>query len=153
MEFYGTLPHQSVEESRDLIHKQQASYARREGIRWGITRKGDDRVIGSCGLFRFDDGFRRAVTGYELGRAHWRQGIMREALGAVLTFAFAEAAMGLHRVEAVVDGDNERSKGLLRALGFTYEGTLRQRFYFRERYWDEHYFGLLRDEWAAPHEA
>jgi ribosomal-protein-alanine N-acetyltransferase len=148
MEFYGEAPHRSVDDSRELIRKQQGWYARRGGIRWGITRKGDDTVIGSCGLFHFDEGFHRAETGYELGRAYWRQGIMREALGAMLTFAFAE--MRLHRVEAVTDADNEGSQGLLRALGFTQEGTLRQRFFFRERFLDEHYFGLLRNEWRRP---
>ncbi len=72
---------------------------------------------------------------------------MREALGAMLTFAFDE--MDLRRVEAVVDDGNARSQGLLRTLGFTHEGTLRQRFYVRDRFWDEHYFGLLREEWQA----
>jgi ribosomal-protein-alanine N-acetyltransferase len=152
MEFYGEPPHRSIEATRDLISRQRAWYARREGIRWGITLRdeGQDRdaVIGSCGLFNFDEGFHRAETGYELRRACWRQGIMREALGAMLTYAFATAR--LQRVEAVVDDVNERSKGLLRALGFTHEGTLRQRFYFRDRFWDECYFGLLKDEWRQP---
>ncbi len=30
-----------------------------------------------------------------------------------------------------------------------YEGNLRQRYYFRDRFEDEHYFGLLRDEWQG----
>ena len=145
MEYYGEAPHRSIADARELIRRQQAWYARREGIRWGITRRGDDEVIGSCGLFNFDEGFHRAETGYELRRAQWRRGIMTEALGAMLAFAFAE--MGLRRVEAVVDDVNERSKGLLRKLGFTHEGTLRQRFRFGGRFLDEHYFGLLADEW------
>ncbi|MGH2486541.1 MAG: GNAT family N-acetyltransferase [Ktedonobacterales bacterium] len=145
MEFYGSLPHQSEEDSHELIRRQQQWYGSREGIRWGITRRGEDVVIGSCGLFLFDEGYRRATVGYELGRAYWRHGIMSEALVAILDFGFAE--MGLHSVEAVVDDVNERSKGLLRTLGFTHEGTLRQRFYFRERFLDEHYFGLLAEEW------
>ncbi len=146
MEFYGHLPHRVVEDSRALIQQLRGWYAQREGIRWGITRKGDDTVIGSCGFYGFDEAFQRAETGYELGQAYWRQGIMSEALGALITLAFA--TMGLHRIEAVVDDVNERSKGLLRKLGFAHEGTLRQRFFFRDRFWDEHYFGLLRDEWA-----
>ena len=145
MEFYGDLPHRSIEESRDLIRRQHEWYRRREGIRWGITRRGDDAVIGSCGFFHFDEAFQRAEMGYELARAHWRQGIMREALRAIIPFAFTE--MGLRRVEAVVDDLNEPSKALLRSLGFSHEGTLRQRFFFRGRFWDEHYFGLLKEEW------
>ncbi|HEY7356044.1 MAG TPA: GNAT family N-acetyltransferase, partial [Ktedonobacterales bacterium] len=50
MEFYGEIPHRSVEESRDLIRRQHEWYRRREGIRWGITRRGDATVIGSCGF-------------------------------------------------------------------------------------------------------
>lgn len=145
MEFYGELEHWDVDESRELIEQQHNWYERREGIRWGITRKGEDEVIGSCGFHLFDGGFHRAETGYELRRAYWRQGIMTEAMTAILGFGFQE--MGLHRIEAVVDDENERSKGLLRKLGFAYEGTLRQRYWFRNRYWDEHYFGLLRDAW------
>ena len=83
----------------------------------------------------------------EVNRAFWRQGIMTEAMSAILTYAFSE--LGLHRIEAVVDDVNEHSKGLLLKLGFTHEGTLRKRFYFRERFWDEHYFGLLSDEWSG----
>jgi ribosomal-protein-alanine N-acetyltransferase len=148
MEFYGDPPHRSIEDSRDLIQRQQEWYTRREGIRWGITLTGaSDTVIGSCGFFLFDEEFRRAEMGYELAQGYWRQGIMREALGAIITYAFTNS--DLHRIEAVVNGANEPSKALLLALGFTLEGTLRQRFYFASRYWDDLYFGLLKDEWRV----
>lgn len=71
MEYYGEPLHSTVEESRELIHQQQGWYARGEGIRWGVTLKGDDSVIGSCGFFHFDDEFRRAEMGYELARTWW----------------------------------------------------------------------------------
>ncbi|HEV7127749.1 MAG TPA: GNAT family protein [Ktedonobacterales bacterium] len=145
MAFYGEELHQSVEESRAHIAAVDGWYARREGIRWGVTLRGADEVIGSCGFFNFDEGFHRAELGYELQRAFWRQGIMREALRAILSYGFA--TMGLGRIEALVSGGNEASAALLRALGFTLEGTLRQRIYLRDRFWDELYFGLLREEW------
>ncbi len=148
MEFYGHLPHESVEDSRELIRNQHKWYAQHESIRWGITLKGEDKVIGSCGFYLFDLESRHAETGYELNRVYWRQGIISEAMTAILTYAFNE--LDLARVEAVVDDVNERSKGLLRKLGFTHEGTLRKRFYFRGRFFDEHFFGLLKDEWHAP---
>lgn len=149
MEFYGHPVHKNVDDSRELIRQQQQWYAQREGIRWGITLKGTEKVIGSCGLYFFDRESRHAETGYELNRAYWRQGIVSEALSVMLTYAFNE--LDLNRIEAIVDAENVRSAGLLRKLGFTHEGTLRKRFYFRERYWDEHYFGLLKSEWSATH--
>jgi len=145
MQFYGHEPHRSLDETRQLIEQTQARYARREAIRWGITFKGADQVIGSCSFHYFDTGFHRAETGYELNRTFWGQGIMTEAMSAVLTYGFAE--LGLHRVEAIIDIANERSKGLLLKLGFTYEGNLRQRYFFQDHFGDEHYFGLLKDEW------
>lgn len=151
MAFYGEEPHRTIEDAREHIRELDGWYARHEGIRWGITRRDDatDEVIGSCGLFKFDEDAHRAEVGYELRRAFWRQGIMREALGALLAFAFD--ALELHRVEAVVDDGNAASQGLLGALGFAHEGALRQRFFFRGRYWDEHYYGLLRDDWQRDH--
>jgi ribosomal-protein-alanine N-acetyltransferase len=143
--FYGHPPHRSLHDTQALITQIQTRYTRREGIRWGIAVTGDDRVIGSCGLRHFDDGHHHAETGYELHRAFWGQGIMAEAMAATLTFGFTE--LGLHRVEAVIDEANSRSKGLLLKLGFTYEGRLRERYYFRDRFEDEYYYGLLKHEW------
>ncbi len=73
--------------------------------------------------------------------------MMNEAMSAILTYGFD--FLGLHCVEAIIDIANERSKGLLLKLGFTYAGNLRQRYFFRDRFEDEHYFGLLKDEWLG----
>lgn len=140
MQYYGHLPHQSLADTQALIAQIQARYAQRAALRWGITRAGDDCVIGTCG-------FQRAETGYELQRAAWGQSIMAEAMTAILSFGFTE--LGLHRVEAIIDDANARSKGLLLKLGFTYEGALRERFHFGDRFEDEYFFGLLAHEWQS----
>ena len=119
--------------------------------------RGTDQVIGSCTLFFHDPGGNFAEIGYELNPAFWRQGLMIEALAAIIDFGFTIA--GLYRIEAAMDGRNQPSQGILRKLGFAYEGNLRQRFYFREQYLDAHYYGMLQSEWqghagkyAAPEE-
>jgi len=145
MDFYGEEPHQSLEDTHALIQQIQDAYDRRGAILWGITLKGEDTVIGTCTLFSFNLDFHYAETGYELHRAYWRQGIMGEAMPAILTYGFSE--LGLHRIEAAIDPRNTPSKSLLLRLGFMYEGNLRQRFFFREQFLDAHYFGLLKDEW------
>ena len=145
MEFLGREPHQSIEETDTLMQRLQTFYEQREALTWGITLKGEDTVIGSCTFFSFNPHFHYAETGYELHRAYWRQGIASEAMSAVLTYGFTE--LELHRIEADVAPDNIRSKNLLLKLGFTYEGNLRQRYFFRGQFEDEHYFGLLKDEW------
>jgi ribosomal-protein-alanine N-acetyltransferase len=86
-------------------------------------------------------------TGYDLNRAYWGRGVMREAMSAVLSYGFT--TLELHRIEAIIDIQNVRSKTLLEKLGFTYEGNLRQRYYMDGRFEDEHYFGLLKHEWQG----
>jgi ribosomal-protein-alanine N-acetyltransferase len=142
---YGQEPYQSLEETHALIQRLQTLYDRREAIFWCITLKGEDTVIGSCTFFQFDPDFQCAETGYELHRAYWRQGLIGEAMPAILTYGFTE--LGLHRIEANVGAGNTPSRSLLLKLGFTYEGNLRQRYFFRGHFEDQHCFGLLKDEW------
>jgi ribosomal-protein-alanine N-acetyltransferase len=66
----------------------------------------------------------RGSIGYELARPFWRQGIMSEALTAILALGFGE--MGLNRIDAVVLPDNLASIRLLEKLGFCNEGLLRE---------------------------
>ena len=150
MRYYGE-PYQSREELDLALTLRQEDYAARRAICWGIALKDSDILIGSCGFHHFDEGHFRAETGYILNRAYWGQGIMAEALTAIISYGFDE--MGLRRIEAIIDIANERSKGVLLKLGFQYEGNLRQRYRIGDRFEDEHYFGLLRDEWLARQNA
>jgi ribosomal-protein-alanine N-acetyltransferase len=147
MRLSGQEPHRSLSETRQYIEQTQARYGQREIIRWGITRKDEEQVIGMCSLHHFDPGFHCAETAYGLNRTFWGQGVMTEAMSAILTCGFSE--LGLHRVEAVVASANQPSKKLLLKLRFTYEGNLRQRYFFRDHFEDEHYFGLLKDDWQG----
>ncbi len=110
MDFYGDEPHQSLAETHALILQLQDSYDLHEALHWGITLKGDETVIGSCTFFFVDPGLHYVETGYELQRAYWHQGMMTEALSAILTYGFTQ--LGLHRVEAAMDARNARSKSL-----------------------------------------
>lgn len=147
MKYYGHEPHKSIEDTRALIKQIQEGYEQRRALRWGITLKDDDTIIGSCSFHHFHSNYLVVETGYDLNPSFWGKGIMTEAESAVLTYGFTE--LGLHRIEAIIDIENAASKGLLLKLGFTYEGNLRQRYYFRGRFEDEHYFGLLKDEWRG----
>lgn len=101
-------------------------------------------VVGTLLLFRYDEGSARAELGYALARRHWGQGVMREALRAFCGHLFATA--GLRRLEAEVNPSNQASNRLLRALGFTLEGTLRKRWVGKGTAYDTHVYGLLREE-------
>jgi [ribosomal protein S5]-alanine N-acetyltransferase len=145
MKYYGHAPHSTIDKTREWITQVEARYTQREAIRWGVTFADQDEIIGSCSFHHFAAHGQCVETGYDLNRVYWGQGVMTEAMSAVLTYGFS--TLELHRIEAIIDIQNVRSKALLEKLGFTYEGNLRQRYYMEGRFGDEHYFGLLKDEW------
>ena len=119
-------------------------------LQFVVVSKLAGKAIGTCLLFRYEEASRRAELGYALGRAHWGQGLMQEALTALLNAAFG--GMGLRRVEAEVDLRNHLSAALVRRLGFTQEGVLRERWLGKDgTAGDFAFFGLLGKEWQrAP---
>jgi len=116
-------------------------------LQFVVALKSAERAIGTCLLFRFEEGSARAELGYALGRAYWGQGFMQEALAGLLGSAFG--AMGLRRIEAEVDTANRSSARLLQRLGFTKEGLLRQRWVTKGKAKDVEMYGLLRNEWLG----
>ncbi len=62
----------------------------------------------------------RATIGYGVFAPAQRRGYMSEALELVMRFAFGD--LGLHRLEADIQPQNERSLALVRRVGFRKEG-------------------------------
>ena len=143
--FYDLYAYASEDEALELIDFFTESFEVERSIRWGIARRADDRIIGTCGyvwLRRF-----RGEIGYELHRALWRQGIMKEALAAIIQFGFE--LLRLNRIEALVMVENTASAALLRSLGFQEEGVLREHDYFKGQFHDMRCFALLQRDWQA----
>lgn len=135
----------SPTQAADLIAWLDAQYTAAKGIRWGIVRKTDDELIGTCGFHCLDAAAARAEIGYELRPEFWRQGIMREALPRILQLGFD--TQGFHRIEALTNVENAPSARLLQSLGFREEGIRRQYAHFRGAFHDQRCFALLRTEW------
>jgi [ribosomal protein S5]-alanine N-acetyltransferase len=55
----------------------------------------------------------------------------------------------VRRIEAEVNPANTASNALLLGLGFTHEGTARQRWVAKGRAYNTNLYGLLADEWAS----
>lgn len=114
-------------------------------MQFAIVEKQLNTVIGSCLLFNLDDTSGHAEVGYVLGKAHWGSGYMREAVAALIDYAFD--GLALRRVEAIADPRNLASDRLLARLGFTREGHLRERWVMNGEVQDGYFYGLLRREW------
>jgi [ribosomal protein S5]-alanine N-acetyltransferase len=126
------------------MQAQEATGAARQLV---VQHKANGMVVGTVLLFKWDEPSARLELGYVLGRAHWRQGLMREALRAVISSGLQYG--GVRRIEAEVNPANTASNALLLGLGFTHEGTARQRWVAKGRAYDTNLYGLLADEWAS----
>lgn len=84
----------------------------------------DAPLIGRIDLHSFDLEVPRAEIGYVADAAVQGQGLMREAVLAVLDFAFA---LGFARVEAISELGNHRALHFAQSLGMVREGTLHHR--------------------------
>jgi ribosomal-protein-alanine N-acetyltransferase len=145
--YFGMGPMQSPQAAAERIANIEASFAEKNGIRWAITRRGSDELIGTCGFWRLVKPHFRAEIGYELAPEAWGQGIMAEAVGAALAFGFG--TMGLHSVEANIHPDNAASRRVLEKLGFVQEGYFRESYYEAREgiFTDAAVFSLLRSWW------
>jgi ribosomal-protein-alanine N-acetyltransferase len=118
--------------------KADARSARRSlAYRWHLFLRSDPRrIVGSVALSNIVEGaFLSALLGYRLDGALTGQGLMSEAVGAVVEFAFS--VLGLHRIEANVMPKNTASRRLLTRLGFEEEGLAR-RYLKIAGVWEDH---------------
>ena len=95
----------------------------------------------------FDCVRRNGTFKYALAIKHqfWRRGYGREAVTILLRYFFYE--LRYQKCTALVYSFNERSIRFHEALGFTFEGRLRNMLYTNSEYFDELYFGLTVAEW------
>lgn len=92
-----------------------------QSLEWGIEERSCAALIGSCGLHSADSDSNSAEVGALLMRDRWGQGLMQEALTAVIDYAWH--TLQLQALRAVIDADNQRSIRLFQALGFSAAGA------------------------------
>lgn len=146
-EFYDLDSFINQNQAEKLIIKWNDSFDIQEGIRWGITLKTKDRIIGTCGYHNWSKEHYKAEIGYELTPEYWRQGIMTEVLSAVIKYGFNE--LGLNRIEALIDPENISSRRLLIKSGLNEEGLLKEYFYEKKRFVDAVIFSTLKKEYKG----
>jgi RimJ/RimL family protein N-acetyltransferase len=88
---------------------------------WKLFLRDTDRLVGSIGV-SFDQ--HGAMLGYVLGRAHWGQGLMTEAVRYVAAWALAQPP--IYRVWAFCDAENPASARVMEKAGLEREGLLRR---------------------------
>ena len=112
-----------------------------------ICRAEDGAMVGIASLSQiFLGNFRNAYLGYSVFEPHSRSGYMTEGLRLVLQEGFG--ALGLHRIEANIQPENDRSIALAERLGFRREGFSPRYLKIGGRWQDHVRYALLAEEFA-----
>jgi len=119
-EMAGWKHHECVEETRLILHAFIA-----EKSVFAIVHKQDNKAIGSLGLHTswVNDDERYAhlkakEIGFVLSKAYWGQGLMPEAVRAVIRFCFER--LELDAVTVAHFSGNNQSKRVIEKCGFTF---------------------------------
>ena len=142
---------QSIELAEKMVEIRASLFERELGIRWCVAlREERDVAIGSCGYYNLNKAFHSVEIGYDLHPLYWRQGIMTEALTAVVNYGFGEGFFfPLNRIEALTYVGHEASAALLTKLGLQEEGVRREYGYWKGQFHNLRSFSLLREDWAT----
>lgn len=99
---------------------------------WGygifmVRLKGEDRIVGTCGVFRSHRGFGAEQgldnvpeAGWIVHKDHWGEGIAREAMDAAL--GWFDSVHGKQRVACMIEEGHAASDALAAKLGFVRYG-------------------------------
>lgn len=138
-------PHESVEVTRTLLQSWILRYEQGDYFNWAIEWKESHQVIGNISVVKLDESKDAAEMGYCLCRSFWGQGIMPEALQAVMAYLFD--TVGLNRIAACHDANNPKSGRVMQKAGMKYEGMLRSAGRNNQGICDEVWYAALKADW------
>ncbi|MGA4838721.1 GNAT family N-acetyltransferase [Streptomyces sp. G45] len=113
-----------------------------------VCERGSGAIAGFININNIvEGGFRSGALGYGAFAHAAGRGLMREALGLVVAYAFGE--LRLHRLEINVQPGNAASIALARSAGFRLEGFSPD-FLFVDGAWRDHQRWALTVEMTSP---
>ena len=142
-EYYDLETLQKKEEAEKIFLHHQEKFLNNQGIRWGISLKEEDNIIGTIGYNSYEKNHRANIA-YDLRYEYWGNGYISEAILGVIKFGFN--VLEVNRIEATVMPGNIESEKVLEKAKFTYEGVLREFHYWNGQYYDMEMFSLLRSD-------
>ncbi|MGV3696795.1 GNAT family N-acetyltransferase [Flavobacterium sp.] len=132
----------SKEEALEHIAMIEDKIVNNTGINWGITLKGNSKVIGIIGIFQIYPENHRAEIGYMIFPDQFGKGYTTEAIKAVLEYGFDQ--MNLHSIEAIIDPGNIASERVLQKNGFVKEAHILENGLWNGKFFDTVIYSLLR---------
>jgi len=120
--YYG-VSYQTFEATKAQMDFYKDMQVSDTGTWWKVVSKKYGERVGAIGFNNYNKQHNRTEIGYWLLPVYWGQGIITEVLPIVIDFIFQQKKV--HRIEALVETGNKASEKVLKRLGFTYEGSMR----------------------------
>ena len=139
-------PYTDIEKLREFIAKCVSEYDNPKCYHWVIECSG--AIVGTINLHDIQDKPERCELGYCIGSKWWNQGIVTEAVGAVIRFSFEE--LNANKVCALHDTENIGSGRVMQKNGMKWEGVLREHKLRKDgTRGDLACYAILKSEWRA----
>ena len=126
---FDAEPITSIEEADEIISYYLEPEPRGHH-RWILVNKSGGTKMGTCGFHGFNKKNKSIEMGYDLQKAFWGAGYMREALEKIIDFA--KENMEIEKIDACIYPENEKSIRLVTTLGFELTGSRNERFREKE---------------------
>jgi ribosomal-protein-alanine N-acetyltransferase len=127
------------------VYWAQRSISNGTAVPLFLIRREDQVLLGAITLDHIRRGPAQAgTTGYWIGESHARQGYMREAIEALVHYAFT--ALDLSRIEAGCLPENTASRRLLESCGYKYEGVAQSYLQINGRWRNHVLYANLRHD-------
>jgi RimJ/RimL family protein N-acetyltransferase len=130
--------------AEEWISTHRPDFEAGKSVTLAITLRDTGQVVGAISLHmapRFD----RAELGYWVGKPFWNKGYCTEAALALLRYGFE--TLGLNRIHAHYFSGNPSSGIVMKKIGMSQEGILRQHVKKAGRYVDLVNYAILRGDW------
>lgn len=136
--------HSSVEVTKSLLADWIPGYEDGGYFNWVMEYKETGKAIGNIAVVKLNENTKAADMGYCMSRAYWGQGLMPEALNAVMDYLFD--VVGLNRIAACHDANNPKSGRVMEKAGMKREGILRAAGKNNLGIHDEVWYAMIRND-------
>ncbi len=120
---YYDVSFESIEATKEQINWFADLEKTQTGIWWAICSLDNKTFFGAGGLTKISKEHKKAEVGFWLIPEFWGQGIIIEAVPLICDYGFNE--LGLHRIEGLVESENQNCKKAMSKLDFQHEGTMK----------------------------
>lgn len=134
----------NIEDIKQLIKAMDKGFNNKNKVRWGITKKDNNKIIGDCGYYIIDSNNHIGKISYRLSKNFWGKGIMTKAIRRIVKCGFEE--IGLNRIEASVIPSNSGSIKILEKIGFKKEGIHREELRKKDEFYDLVVYSILKKD-------